>query len=75
MVWVCGMLLLLAGVALFLYRRCEPPAVSDEEDAVRWERCRRAAQMNNFWTYDGTVQTDAEELAERLYHKGKGTDA
>ncbi len=75
MMWVYGIALLLAVTALLLYRRAEPqePAAS-EDDGTRMERCRRAAAMRNFWSYDGTVQTDAEELAAQLYHKGKGRD-
>ena len=74
MMWVYGMALLLAVTALLLYRRAEPQETASEDDGARMERCRRAAAMKNFWSYDGTVQTDAEELAALLYHKGKGRD-
>ncbi len=74
MMWVYGIALLLAVTALLLYRRAEPNEAAGEDEGVRMERCRRAAAMRNFWSYDGTQQTDAEELAAQLYRKGKGND-
>lgn len=75
MMWVYGIALLLAVAALLLFRGEKTAEPVQEDDGARMERCRRAAAMRNFWAYDGTEQTDAEELAVQLYHKGKGRDA
>ncbi len=46
----------------------EPPASEPDETAVR-QHCRHAAQLQNFWAYDGSEQRDVEEVAEALYRK------
>ena len=74
MMWVYGIALLLAVAALLLYYGAKQPKAAEEEDGARMERCRRTAAMHNFWAYDGTEQTDAEELATQLFCKEKRRD-
>ena len=69
----CVSLLLLTAVVVVWWRgRQIEEAPNGEEDGREWERCCRQAQMANFWTYDGTEQADAEELAQALYRKREG---
>ena len=74
MMWVYGIALLLAVAALLLYYGVKPQEAESEDDGARMERCRRTAAMHNFWAYDGTEQTDAEELATQLFCKEKRRD-
>ena len=68
---VIGLVLLAAVAAVWRWREKTPPAPPPNEAAVM-AHCRKQAQMQNFWAYDGTEQRDAEELAEALYRKREG---
>ncbi len=70
-VLVVVLVLAAAGVAVWRWRQKEPPAPERDEATVMFH-CRKQAQMQNFWAYDGTEQRDVDELAEMLYRKRKG---
>lgn len=59
------------AVAWWCFAERQPPKEAEEDETLVRQRCRRQAQMRNFWAYDGTEQTDVEELAEALYRKRK----
>lgn len=70
---VLVIVLVFAAVGAAVWRwwpKAPPSPVTDEATVLR--QCRQQAQMQNFWTYDGTQQRDAEELAAVLYRKREG---
>ena len=69
---VIALVVLAAGAAAWRWCvRATPPAPPPDEAAVM-ARCRKQAQMQNFWAYDGTEQRDVEEVAAALYRKQEG---
>lgn len=70
-VLVIGLVLLAAGAVVWRWQKKVPPAPPRDEAAVM-AHCRKQAQMQNFWAYDGTEQRDVEEVAAALYRKREG---
>ena len=77
----CGVLLTVACAGVLFVLAAgrqnapfEPPAPASQRPAPRPEpdlmtACRQGAELANFWSYDGTPQTDAGELAQQMYDK------
>lgn len=72
---LCGVVISIAcfGAAFVLIiagkvNRGEGESVKKQpESKDTMEFCRQQAQLQNFWTYDGTKQTNSEEIAHHLY--------
>jgi hypothetical protein len=47
----------------------EPSLPLAQNRKNKMEFFRQQAQMQNFWAYDGTVQKNADEIAQDLYDK------